>query len=74
MTALLALLRALLLVGALDAPRLGAARRLGDAMRDVVDGVEARHVLLLQEIDRVAFALGEHGDQDVGAGDLLAAG
>ncbi len=75
MAALLALLAALaFLLGALHPPGLGATRRLGDAVRDVVDGVEARHVLLLQEIDRVAFALGEHGDQDVGAGDLLAAG
>ncbi len=74
MTALLALLGALFLVGSLHAPGLRAAGRLGDAVRDVVDRVETSHVLLLQEIDRVALALGEHGDQDVGAGDLLAAG
>ena len=71
--ALLALLAALLLLGALHPPRLGAARRLGDAVRDVVDRVEAGHVLLLQEIDGVALALGEHRDQHVGAGHLLAA-
>src|SRR6266849_4213434 len=49
-------------------------RRLGEAVRDVVDGIEARHVLLLQEIDGVALALGEHGDEHVGARHLLAAG
>ena len=42
-------------------------------MRDVVDRVEPGHVLLLQEIDGVALALGEHRDQHVGAGHLLAA-
>ena len=73
MAALLALLAALLLLGALHPPRLGAARRLGDAVRDVVDRVEAGHVLLLQEIDGVALALGEHRDQHIGAGHLLAA-
>ena len=73
MAALLRLLAALVLLGALDAPRLGAAGRLGDAVRDVVDRVEPGHVLLLQEIDRVALALGEHRDQHVGAGHLLAA-
>ncbi len=72
-TALLRLVAALVLVGALNAPRFRAARRLGDAVRDVVDRVEAGHVLLLQEIDGVALALGEHRDQHVGAGHLLAA-
>ncbi len=72
MAALLALLAALLFFSALDAARLGAAGRLGDAMRDVVDRVEAGHVLLLQEVDGVALALGEHRDQYVGTGDLLA--
>src|SRR6185312_1935309 len=38
-------LAALVLVIALHAPRLGAAGRLGDAMRDVVDGIEPRHLL-----------------------------
>ena len=71
---LVALLAALaFLLGALDAAGLGAARRLGDAVRDVVDRVEAGHVLLLQEIDGVALALGEHRDQHIGAGHLLAA-
>ena len=74
MAALLALLAALLLLGALHAPGLGAARRLGDAVRDVIDRIEPSHVLLLQEIDGVALALGEHRDKHVGAGDLLAPG
>ena len=69
---LLPLLAALLLLGALHPAGLGAAGRLGDAVRDVVDRVEPGHVLLLQEIDGVALALGEHRDQHVGAGHLLA--
>jgi hypothetical protein len=71
---LLAAAAALLLVGPLDAAGLGAAGRLGDAVGDVVHGVEARHILLLQEIDGVALALGEHGDQHVGAGHFFATG
>ena len=43
-------------------------------MADVIDGVVARHVLLLQEIDGVAFALGEERDKHIGAADILAAG
>ncbi len=64
---------ALFLVGALRAALFAAARRLGDAVADIVDRVEAGHVLLLQEIDGVGFALGEHRDQHVGAGYFLAA-
>ena len=63
-----------LLVGAAHRPRLGQARPLGDAVADIIDRVVARHVLLLQEIGGVAFALGEDRHQNVGAGDLLAAG
>ena len=61
-------------IGATHAPRLGPAGRLGDAVADVVDGVEPRHLLLLQEEHGVALALGEQRDQDVGAGHLFAAG
>ena len=43
-------------------------------MADVVDRVVAGHVLLLQEIGGMAFALGENGDEHVGAGHFLAAG
>jgi len=42
-------------------------------MENVIDRVEPGHVLLLQEIYGVAFALREHGDENVGAGYLLAA-
>ena len=48
-------------------------RRLGDAVRDVVDDVEARDAALVQEIDGVRFLFAEHGDQHVGAGDFLLA-
>ena len=41
---------------------------------DEVHRVEPRHVLQLQEVDRVALALGEQGDQHVGARHLVAAG
>jgi hypothetical protein len=46
-------------------------RALGDAVADVVDRVVAGHVLLLQEVGGVAFALGEDGDEHVRARDLL---
>ena len=41
------------LLGAAHPAALGHAGALGDAVADVVDGIEPRHVLLLQEIDRV---------------------
>ncbi len=62
------------LLAALHRPLRRAARRLGDAMADEVHRVEPGHVLQLQEIDRVALALAEQGDQHVGAGHLVAAG
>ena len=37
----------------------------GDAMRDKVDRVVTGHVLLLQEIGGVAFALGKDGDEHI---------
>ena len=73
MIALLRLFAALVLLGSLDAPSFRASRGLGDAVGNVVDRVESGHVLFLQEIYGVAFALREHGDEDVGAGYLLAA-
>jgi hypothetical protein len=42
-------------------------------MGDVVDGVIARHVLLLQEEGGMALALGEDGNKHIGARHLLAA-
>ncbi len=74
---LLALLLVVRLVGvgaAGDGTLGGAAGGLGDAVADEVDGVEPGHVLELEEIDGVGFTLGEQGDEDVGAGDLVAAG
>src|SRR5208282_392187 len=44
---------------------------LGDSVADIIDRVVARHVLLLQEIGGVAFALGENRDKHIGAGDFL---
>ena len=61
-------------IGSLGLFGLGRAGLLGDAVGDVVDRVVPRHVLLLQEVGGVAFALREHGDQHIGPGDLVAAG
>ena len=63
-----------LLVDAARRTRLRHPGSLGDAVADVVDRVVARHVLLLQEIGGVAFALGEDRDQHVGAGHFFATG
>src|SRR5262245_6168564 len=62
-----------ILLGAARRARLRHARPLGDAVADVIDRVVARHVLLLQEIRRMALALGKDRDQDIGARHLLAA-
>ena len=60
-----------------DAPigvaRFGGRFALADAVADIGHRIEAAHVLLLQEIDGVAFALGEQSDEHVGAGHLVAA-
>ncbi len=53
---------------------LAHAGTLGDAVADIAYGVEPRHVLLLQEIHGVAFALGEQRHQHIGARHLVAAG
>ena len=45
----------------------------GDTVGDVVDGIIAGHILLLQEIGGVGFAFGKNRDQHVGAGNLSAA-
>ncbi|MNX88272.1 hypothetical protein D3C86_1202350 [compost metagenome] len=54
--------------------RLRRARTLADAVGDVIDRIVTGHLLLLQEIGGVAFALGENGDEHVRAGHFLAAG
>ena len=72
--ALLLLMRLRLAAGALHWTLGGSAGRLGDAVADEIHRIEARHVLQLQEIYRVALALGEQRHQHVGAGHLVAAG
>ena len=42
-------------------------RDLGNAVGNVIHCVEARHILLLQEIDGMGFALGKKGGQNIGA-------
>src|SRR5438552_17538162 len=54
--------------------RVGKAGALGDAVRDVVDRVIARHILLLQEIGGMTFTFGEDGDQHIGPGHLFTTG
>ena len=62
-----------LLLGAFAARGFGTRSALADAVADVGDRIEPAHVLLLQEIDGVALALGKESDEHVGAGDLVAA-
>jgi len=63
----------LLFLGALGSGGLDRRTALADAVRDEADRVEAAHILLLQEIDRIGFALAEQGNQHVGAGHFVAA-
>ena len=44
--------------------------RLTHAMSDEIDNIEARYVLCLKEINRLAFLLREDGDQYICSGDL----
>ena len=60
------------LVGAVHRARPALARHLGDAVGDVVDRVQPRHVLQLEEVDGVGLPLGEERHQHVRAGHLLA--
>ena len=48
--------------------------RLGDAVRYEVNSVQPTHVLLFEEIGGVALALGEDGDEHVGAGHFFFTG
>jgi hypothetical protein len=48
-------------------------RRLGHAVGDVVDDVEARDVLLVEQVHRMALLLAEDRDQHVGDADFLLA-
>ncbi len=54
--------------------RTTAGLDLRDAVRDVVDDVEPRHALLLEQVDRVRVALAEHRRDHVAGRHLLAAG
>src|SRR6185369_16678238 len=60
-------------LGALGRPRLGGRVTLADAVADVGHRIESAHVLLLEEIDGIALALGEERDEDVCPGHLIAA-
>ena len=44
--------------------------RLTHAMSDEIDHIEARYILRLKEINRLAFLLREDGDQHIGSSDL----
>src|SRR3546814_2551170 len=61
-----------LVVCALGGRRFGGRAALADAVADEADRVEPAHLLLLEEIDRIALTLGEQGDEPVGAGHLVA--
>ena len=65
--------RGRILVDAANRARLEHARTLRDAMGDILNGVEPRHFLFLQEISGVAFPLGENADEHVGARHFLTA-
>src|SRR6185369_12760234 len=54
-------------------PRLGGGVTLADAVADVGHRIESAHVLLLEEIDGIALALGKERDEDVRPGHLVAA-
>ena len=60
-------------MGTAHRPRFVHVTTFGYAVTDVIHSVVARHILLLQEIGGVAFALGEHGNEHIRARDLFAA-
>jgi hypothetical protein len=63
-----------LFIRAARRPRFAGARLFGDAMGDEIHRVIAGHVPFREEVGGMAFALGEQGDQHIGAGHLIAAG
>ncbi len=67
-----AALAAILLLRALDPAGARATGHLGLAVADVVDGVEPRHALVLEERHGMAVAFREQRHQHVGACDFLA--
>ena len=70
---LFALGRTRIFVDAMHRARLEHAGTLGDSMRDVLDGIEPSHLLLLQEKRGVALTLRENADKHVRAGHFFAA-
>jgi hypothetical protein len=70
---LAALLFRRVFLGAAHQPCIRSTLALGDAVRDEIDGVIARHVLFLQEECRVCLPLGKYGHEHIGPGHLLAA-
>ncbi|MCY1171418.1 hypothetical protein D9M73_115280 [compost metagenome] len=72
--ALFALLWRFFLIDALWRGGFRCRCALADAVADEADRIETAHILLLQEIDGVAFALAEQGDQHIRAGHFIAAG
>ena len=61
-------------VGTLGRAVLDAPAALAYAVADIAYRVEPAHVLLLQEIDGIAVALGKQSDQRVGPGHGVVAG
>ena len=59
--------------GTADGPAFAKGWILGDAMRDKGHGIIAGHILRLQEVGSVGFALGENGDKDVCPGHFCPA-
>jgi len=60
------------LVGSSRRLLLGHAGALRNAMTDVAHGIEAGHILFLEKINRVTFALRKQSHQHVGPGYLVA--
>jgi hypothetical protein len=71
---LVAFLALFVLLGATHRLLLRHARALGDSMTDVTHGIEPRHILFLQEINRVAFSLSKERNKHIGARNFVAAG
>ena len=67
-------LRGLMLFGPGHFARLAVRRILGHTMGDEIHRIIARHVLFLQEVGGVRFALGKDRDQHIGPGHLIATG
>ncbi len=60
----------LVLLAALDTTGARVIRDLGNAVSDEIDHIDARDILLFQQVDGLAFLFAEQGHQHVGAGDL----